>query len=171
MYNDWSAKIIYALQDVASLVDQHHGKISSQSQDFIAQRQPLVRKAAARVADVRQYNPQFEEEFVAGKDYDPDRLACFLLVLAAPMITIKRHCFTIWKARFLVACNCTPFQRISRSSQSILQEGLWHVNCDTDTAVATFMSFHAGKSALHKHTCHLQGVFVQTLCNAILCSL
>lgn len=39
----------------------------------VKQRRPLLRKPAARVADIKQYNPQFEEEYVAGKDYDPDR--------------------------------------------------------------------------------------------------
>lgn len=50
-----------------------HSSLVQKSQEHIQQRRPLVRKAAVRVADVKQYNPQFEEEYVAGKDYDPDR--------------------------------------------------------------------------------------------------
>ncbi len=52
---------------------QLHGSLAEKSGEHIRQRRPLVRKAAVRVADVKQYNPQFEEEYVAGKDYDPDR--------------------------------------------------------------------------------------------------
>jgi len=36
-------------------------------------RQPLVRGPSAAAAP-RMYNPRFEEDYAAGKDYDPDRL-------------------------------------------------------------------------------------------------
>ncbi len=61
------------VQDVKAAVSQLHSRLVQKSGECIRQRRPLVRKAAVRVADVKQYNPQFEEEFVAGKDYDPDR--------------------------------------------------------------------------------------------------
>eukprot|EP00884_Botryococcus_braunii_P010637 jgi/Botrbrau1/19575/Bobra.0035s0060.1 len=38
-----------------------------------AQRKKLVRKPGLAAPEIKQYNPRFEEEFVAGKDYDPDR--------------------------------------------------------------------------------------------------
>ncbi|KAL4451742.1 hypothetical protein ABPG75_007404 [Micractinium tetrahymenae] len=36
-------------------------------------RRPLYNVALLKVAEKRQYNPRFEEDFVSGKDYDPDR--------------------------------------------------------------------------------------------------
>lgn len=39
-----------------------------------ATRRPLVRRST-KAAAVRMFNPRFEEEFAAGKDYDPDRCA------------------------------------------------------------------------------------------------
>ena len=38
-------------------------------------RRPLYNVALLKVAEKRQYNPRFEEDFVSGKDYDPDRCA------------------------------------------------------------------------------------------------
>ena len=61
------------LQDLQQAACEVHTKLVQKSQDCIQQRRPLVRKPASRAADVKQYNPQFEEEYVAGKDYDPDR--------------------------------------------------------------------------------------------------
>ena len=61
------------LQDLKDSVLRLHSSLIQRSHEHIQQRRPLVRKAAVRVADVKQYNPQFEEEYVAGKDYDPDR--------------------------------------------------------------------------------------------------
>ena len=55
---------------------QLHSEIAHRSNECTQSRRPLVRKATMRVADVKQYNPMFEEEYVAGKDYDPDRCAC-----------------------------------------------------------------------------------------------
>ena len=37
------------------------------------QRAPLVRLPSVWTADIKQFNPRFEEGFVAAKDYDPDR--------------------------------------------------------------------------------------------------
>jgi hypothetical protein len=38
----------------------------------VAARRPLVRKAD-KAAAVKLYNPRFEDDYVAGKDFDPDR--------------------------------------------------------------------------------------------------
>lgn len=38
-------------------------------------RRPLYNMALLKVAEKKQYNPRFEEDFVSGKDYDPDRCA------------------------------------------------------------------------------------------------
>ena len=62
-----------ALQDLKAAVAGLLHKLQQTTEVQIKQRQPLVRKPAARAADIKQYNPQFEEEYVAGKDYDPDR--------------------------------------------------------------------------------------------------
>lgn len=69
-------------------------KLAQKIKDCIQQRRPLVRKPASRAADVKQYNPQFEEEYVAGKDYDPDRYLspCHLwvcLCFAVPIIYLS----------------------------------------------------------------------------------
>jgi hypothetical protein len=40
----------------------------------VAARQPLVR-LSSKAAEVRLFNPRFEEDYVASKDYDPDRCA------------------------------------------------------------------------------------------------
>lgn len=64
-----------ALQDLKAAVAGLLLKLQQTTEVQVKQRQPLVRKPAARVADIKQYNPQFEEEYVAGKDYDPDRYA------------------------------------------------------------------------------------------------
>ena len=61
------------MQDLSALLSNLHTKLTQTSQECVGQRRPLVRKAASRASDVKQYNPQFEEEYVAGKDYDPDR--------------------------------------------------------------------------------------------------
>ncbi|KFM28610.1 Nucleolar protein 14 [Auxenochlorella protothecoides] len=41
--------------------------------DGLVARRPLVLAAAVRIAEARQYNPRFEDGYVATKDYDPDR--------------------------------------------------------------------------------------------------
>lgn len=47
-----------------------------------AGRRPMVNVALLKVAEKRQYNPRFEEDFVSGKDYDPDRCALSPLMVA-----------------------------------------------------------------------------------------
>jgi hypothetical protein len=49
--------------------------ISAAAAERLAQRRPLVRAAAARQPEVKLFNPRFEEDFAAGKEYDPDRCA------------------------------------------------------------------------------------------------
>ena len=61
------------MQDLQQAVREVYTTLAQQSQDCVQRRRPLVRKPPSRAADVKQYNPQFEEEYVAGKDYDPDR--------------------------------------------------------------------------------------------------
>ena len=61
------------MKDLQQAVSEAHTKLAQKTQACVQQRRPLVRKPASRAADVKQYNPQFEEEYVAGKDYDPDR--------------------------------------------------------------------------------------------------
>lgn len=47
--------------------------VDSGTADVLATRRPLVRKGTSKAAEVKLYNPRFEEDFAAGKDYDPDR--------------------------------------------------------------------------------------------------
>jgi hypothetical protein len=54
-----TAKVLHAVE----------GRIS----ETLNSRKPLVRKTANKSSEVKLYNPRFEEDFVAGKDYDPDR--------------------------------------------------------------------------------------------------
>lgn len=39
----------------------------------MASRKKLRRKPGVDAPEIKQYNPRFEEDFTAGKDYDPDR--------------------------------------------------------------------------------------------------
>ena len=87
------------MQDLAALVSDLHAKLTQKSRECVQQRRPLVRKPASR-ADVKQYSPQFEEEHVPGKDYDPDRHA------PADSSTSLRH-FT------LPHCVADAFQMLS----------------------------------------------------------
>ena len=41
--------------------------------EAVASRRPLIRKGATKNPEVKLFNPRFEEDFVAGKNYDPDR--------------------------------------------------------------------------------------------------
>ena len=51
-----------------------------------------MRAPARRAADIKQYNPQFEDEYVAGKDYDPDRC-----------VMPPKHCSPLQQYRVLLA--------------------------------------------------------------------
>lgn len=48
-------------------------KITQVRAEAVSSRRPLVRKGATWNPEVKLFNPRFEEDFVAGKDYDPDR--------------------------------------------------------------------------------------------------
>jgi nucleolar protein 14 len=48
-------------------------KMGAACEACVAQRKKLVRRAGLAAPEIKQYNPRFEEEFVPGKDYDPDR--------------------------------------------------------------------------------------------------
>lgn len=45
----------------------------------VASRRPLVRRNATKNPEFKLFNPRFEEDFVAGKNYDPDRCCAHLL--------------------------------------------------------------------------------------------
>lgn len=47
--------------------------MDSSIEGTLATRRALVRKATSKAAEVKLFNPRFEEDFAAGKDYDPDR--------------------------------------------------------------------------------------------------
>lgn len=48
-------------------------QLAGASAACIAARKPLTRRSATRAPEVKLLNPRFEEEFAAGKDFDPDR--------------------------------------------------------------------------------------------------
>ena len=66
---------VYALplQELRAAAEQVAAAVNTASQECVAHRRPLVRAPPKRAADIRQFNPKFEEEYVAMKDYDPDR--------------------------------------------------------------------------------------------------
>ena len=64
---------VLSLQDLRAAAEQVAAAVGTASQECVAHRQPLVRAPPKRAADIRQFNPKFEEEYVARKDYDPDR--------------------------------------------------------------------------------------------------
>lgn len=61
--------------------DRHPGAVASQILSFIneaiskttSSRRPLFNQSLLMLKQVKQFNPRFEEDFVAKKDYDPDR--------------------------------------------------------------------------------------------------
>ncbi len=64
---------VLPLQDLRAAAEQVAAAVSTASQECVAHRQPLVRAPPKRAADIKQFNPKFEEEYVVRKDYDPDR--------------------------------------------------------------------------------------------------
>ena len=54
-------------------------RLEAMSAEVVARRRPLTRAAAAK-PEVKLFNPRFEEAFVAGKDYDPDRWVPILVM-------------------------------------------------------------------------------------------
>lgn len=60
--------------------------LDSAASSAASSRRPLYNVALLKVAEKRQYNPRFEEDFVSGKDYDPDRCG-----LARTIAYIRGH--------------------------------------------------------------------------------
>jgi hypothetical protein len=59
-------------QDVEAARAEVLEAVQRRCSEVEATRQPLVRRPSAAAAP-RMYNPRFEEDYAAGKDYDPDR--------------------------------------------------------------------------------------------------
>ena len=47
--------------------------VSTAAAGCLSRRRPLVRAAASKQPEVKLFNPRFEEDYAAGKEYDPDR--------------------------------------------------------------------------------------------------
>ncbi len=60
------------MQALTEQACQLAARLEAMSAEAVARRRPLTRAAAAK-PEVKLFNPRFEEAFVAGKDYDPDR--------------------------------------------------------------------------------------------------
>lgn len=71
--------------------------------EAVASRRPLVRKGAVKNAEVKLFNPRFEEDFVAGKNYDPDRRGPRHITLLA------RSCLMILTSVFPCSSLATAF--------------------------------------------------------------
>lgn len=61
-----------AWQGVESLRAATAAKLKTAAATAVDRRRPLVRKST-KAQEVKLFNPQFEEEFAPGKDFDPDR--------------------------------------------------------------------------------------------------
>ena len=64
--------MLCASQSVRAAQEEALAAVQQRSAAVRAVRRPLVRRST-KAAAVRMFNPRFEEEFAAGKDYDPDR--------------------------------------------------------------------------------------------------
>ena len=51
-----------------------------------------MRAAAARQPEVKLFNPRFEEDFAAGKEYDPDRCAPHACVHSKAAFALHQMC-------------------------------------------------------------------------------
>lgn len=47
--------------------------LTTSTQQRTASRKPLTRSSATKAPEIKLLNPRFEEEYAAGKDFDPDR--------------------------------------------------------------------------------------------------
>ena len=61
------------LQNLLAQVEQTRSKLVEASRQRVASRKPLTRRSATKVPEIKLLNPRFEEEYAAGKDFDPDR--------------------------------------------------------------------------------------------------
>lgn len=49
-------------------------EIHQKSEEISSHRSPMIMEIMTKAPSVKQYNPRFEDSFVKGKDYDPDRV-------------------------------------------------------------------------------------------------
>ena len=61
------------VQALLSRVEQAQTQLADASRQCLASRKPLVRRSATKAPEIKLLNPRFEEEYAAGKDFDPDR--------------------------------------------------------------------------------------------------
>ena len=61
------------MQGLLSRVQQTQRQLVDASRQCLASRKPMVRRSATKAPEIRLLNPRFEEEYAAGKDFDPDR--------------------------------------------------------------------------------------------------
>lgn len=64
--------MLCSLQGLDELQASTLADVQAKSAAAVAARRPLARKPD-KAAAVKLYNPRFEEDYVAGKDFDPDR--------------------------------------------------------------------------------------------------
>ena len=79
--------------------------VTTQREAVLSQRQPLRKHTQAKLPTVKLFNPRFEDDFVAGKDYDPDRCAVDVWVLAHDTCLKQPRSVCsglIWMARFVI---------------------------------------------------------------------
>jgi len=62
-----------ALQGLLTRIDAVESQLADASKQYTANRNPLTRRSATKAPEIKLLNPRFEEEFAAGKDFDPDR--------------------------------------------------------------------------------------------------
>lgn len=61
------------LQGLLAQVKLARAQLAQASGQCLVSRKPLVRRSATKAPEIRLLNPRFEEEYAAGKDFDPDR--------------------------------------------------------------------------------------------------
>jgi nucleolar protein 14 len=64
--------VLPSLQGFDELRASTLADVQAKSAVAVAARRPLARKPD-KAAAVKLYNPRFEDDYVAGKDFDPDR--------------------------------------------------------------------------------------------------
>ena len=69
------------VQEIAVVQQQAQAFLAARITDVLAARRPLRTVKVKR--EMKQYNPRFEDEYAAGKSYDPDR--CVLTVSRHPV--------------------------------------------------------------------------------------
>ena len=69
------------MQEIVAVQQQAQAFVAARITDVLAARRPLRKVKLKR--EMKQYNPRFEDEYAAGKSYDPDR--CVLTVSRHPV--------------------------------------------------------------------------------------